>query len=321
MDGPCTWASRHAAAPLAPHLRRHFTGPSEHDVAVPPLFKTALVWGMFMGLSSNLRYQVVFGLERLVDMTIARKVPQVGWEQRGGGNGPCGAARRLNRGCRACSWAPLCVTGLLAWSCSRLPPPAACDTPRLAGRVRKHDCHTLCQQRHWGRELVSKPLLCQLAAMCCTPSAPWHARLPHAMPESRRRERLGTHQRALAPKLQQPLSRAKPVPESLNRCCPWTPSPPPAASTWRGGRASSDALRHNAIRSFHRDQGRATAEAKIHSCRAMLEASAVVSQRARTASSAWHRQLLTQRLSKRRLSLLPDYSQHSPPPRPSTDPL
>lgn len=57
--------------------RRHFTGTSEHDVAVPPLFKTALVWGLFMGVSSNLRYQVVFGLERLVDMTIARKVPQV----------------------------------------------------------------------------------------------------------------------------------------------------------------------------------------------------------------------------------------------------
>ncbi len=25
---------------------------------VPPLFKTALVWGLFMGVSSNLRYQV-----------------------------------------------------------------------------------------------------------------------------------------------------------------------------------------------------------------------------------------------------------------------
>jgi hypothetical protein len=27
-------------------------------VAVPPLVKTALVWGLFMGVSSNLRYQV-----------------------------------------------------------------------------------------------------------------------------------------------------------------------------------------------------------------------------------------------------------------------
>ena len=59
--------------------RRHFTGTSEHDVAVPPLFRTALVWGLFMGVSSNLRYQVVFGLERLVDLTIARQVPQVAY--------------------------------------------------------------------------------------------------------------------------------------------------------------------------------------------------------------------------------------------------
>lgn len=46
---------------------------------MPPLFRTALVWGLFMGVSSNLRYQVVFGLERLVDMTIARRVPQVAY--------------------------------------------------------------------------------------------------------------------------------------------------------------------------------------------------------------------------------------------------
>ena len=55
--------------------KRHFTGASEHDVPVPPLVRTALVWGLFMGLSSNLRYQVVFGLERLVDMTVAKRVP------------------------------------------------------------------------------------------------------------------------------------------------------------------------------------------------------------------------------------------------------
>jgi hypothetical protein len=33
-------------------------GASEDDVPVPPLLKTALVWGLFMGVSSNLRYQV-----------------------------------------------------------------------------------------------------------------------------------------------------------------------------------------------------------------------------------------------------------------------
>lgn len=62
-----------------PPTRRHFAGPSEHDVAVPPLFRTALVWGLFMGVSSNLRYQAVFGLERLVDATVARRVPQVAY--------------------------------------------------------------------------------------------------------------------------------------------------------------------------------------------------------------------------------------------------
>ena len=43
---------------------------------VPPLGMSALTWGLFMGASSNLRYQAVFGLERVVDKTIARRVPQ-----------------------------------------------------------------------------------------------------------------------------------------------------------------------------------------------------------------------------------------------------
>lgn len=60
-------------------LNRHFHGESEHSVAVPPLLQTSLVWGLFMGVSSNIRYQTVFGLERLVDMTIAKKVPQVAY--------------------------------------------------------------------------------------------------------------------------------------------------------------------------------------------------------------------------------------------------
>lgn len=37
--------------------RRSIHGAKEDDVPVPPLFKTALVWGLFMGVSSNLRYQ------------------------------------------------------------------------------------------------------------------------------------------------------------------------------------------------------------------------------------------------------------------------
>lgn len=61
------------------NLKRSIHGVKEDDVAVPPLFKTALVWGLFMGLSSNIRYQIVFGLERLVDMTIAKSVPPVAY--------------------------------------------------------------------------------------------------------------------------------------------------------------------------------------------------------------------------------------------------
>ncbi|KAL4437045.1 hypothetical protein ABPG75_004184 [Micractinium tetrahymenae] len=60
-------------------LKRRYAGPSEHDVAVPPLVRTALVWGLFMGVSSNTRYQVVFGLERIVDETIARRIPQAAY--------------------------------------------------------------------------------------------------------------------------------------------------------------------------------------------------------------------------------------------------
>lgn len=51
----------------------------EHANMIPPLGKTALVWGAFMGISSNLRYQAVFGLERLVAETIAKQVPQVAY--------------------------------------------------------------------------------------------------------------------------------------------------------------------------------------------------------------------------------------------------
>lgn len=57
--------------------RRMGGGMSESDVPIPPLLQTALVWGLFMGVSSNTRYQIVVGLERLVDTTIAKQIPQV----------------------------------------------------------------------------------------------------------------------------------------------------------------------------------------------------------------------------------------------------
>ncbi len=38
--------------------RRNVSGHCEGDVCIPPLGMTALTWGLFMGVSSNVRYQV-----------------------------------------------------------------------------------------------------------------------------------------------------------------------------------------------------------------------------------------------------------------------
>jgi hypothetical protein len=135
--------------PSHPHTRRRqLQGPSEHDVPVPPLLKTALVWGLFMGVSSNLRYQAVFGLERAVDVTIAKKVPQVGGQGRG---------RRQGQGVRQCLPGPrgLAMRGC-SWSRSRPLPPTARRRARArppADCLRHHRGHPLRQQRHRRREL------------------------------------------------------------------------------------------------------------------------------------------------------------------------
>ncbi|CAN6442826.1 unnamed protein product [Victoria cruziana] len=51
---------------------------SEDDVPVPPLVKSAALWGVFLAVSSNTRYQIVNGLERLVEASpLARQVPPV----------------------------------------------------------------------------------------------------------------------------------------------------------------------------------------------------------------------------------------------------
>ena len=57
--------------------RRRYAPSEGRQLDIPPLGMTALTWGLFMGVSSNLRYQAVFGAERIVDKTIARRVPQV----------------------------------------------------------------------------------------------------------------------------------------------------------------------------------------------------------------------------------------------------
>eukprot|EP00268_Persea_americana_P034630 TRINITY_DN3424_c0_g1_i1.p1 TRINITY_DN3424_c0_g1~~TRINITY_DN3424_c0_g1_i1.p1 ORF type:complete len:446 (+),score=128.45 TRINITY_DN3424_c0_g1_i1:344-1681(+) len=51
---------------------------SEEDIPVPPLVKSAALWGVFLAVSSNTRYQIINGLERLVEASpVAKKVPPV----------------------------------------------------------------------------------------------------------------------------------------------------------------------------------------------------------------------------------------------------
>lgn len=51
---------------------------SEEDIPVPPLLKSAALWGVFLSVSSNTRYQVINGLERLVEASpLAKQVPPV----------------------------------------------------------------------------------------------------------------------------------------------------------------------------------------------------------------------------------------------------
>lgn len=50
----------------------------EEEVAVPPIFKSAALWGVFMAISSNTRYQIINGLERVVEgSAISRRVPPI----------------------------------------------------------------------------------------------------------------------------------------------------------------------------------------------------------------------------------------------------
>ncbi|CAI9098315.1 OLC1v1034938C1 [Oldenlandia corymbosa var. corymbosa] len=51
---------------------------SEEDVPVPPLLKSAALWGVFLAVSSNTRYQIINGLERLVEASpMAKQFPPV----------------------------------------------------------------------------------------------------------------------------------------------------------------------------------------------------------------------------------------------------
>ncbi|XVF05258.1 hypothetical protein REPUB_Repub05bG0156100 [Reevesia pubescens] len=51
---------------------------SDEDIPVPPLLKSAALWGVFLAVSSNTRYQIINGLERLVEASpVAKQVPPV----------------------------------------------------------------------------------------------------------------------------------------------------------------------------------------------------------------------------------------------------
>ncbi|CAI9760793.1 unnamed protein product [Fraxinus pennsylvanica] len=51
---------------------------SEDDIPVPPLVKSAALWGVFLAVSSNTRYQIINGLERVVEASpLAKQVPLV----------------------------------------------------------------------------------------------------------------------------------------------------------------------------------------------------------------------------------------------------
>ncbi|KAK9185752.1 hypothetical protein WN943_026111 [Citrus x changshan-huyou] len=51
---------------------------SEDDIPVPPLVKSAALWGVFLAVSSNIRYQIVNGLERIVESSpLAKQLPPV----------------------------------------------------------------------------------------------------------------------------------------------------------------------------------------------------------------------------------------------------
>ncbi|CAK8535329.1 unnamed protein product [Lathyrus sativus] len=51
---------------------------SEDDIPIPPLLQSAALWGFFLAVSSNTRYQIINGLESIVEKSsVAKKVPLV----------------------------------------------------------------------------------------------------------------------------------------------------------------------------------------------------------------------------------------------------
>lgn len=51
---------------------------SEKDIPVPPLVKSAVLWGVFLAVSSNTRYQIINGMESVVEFSpLAKNFPPI----------------------------------------------------------------------------------------------------------------------------------------------------------------------------------------------------------------------------------------------------
>lgn len=59
-------------------LKRKLKKTEEQEIPVPPLVQSAALWGVFLAISSNTRYQIINGLERLVEGSpLAKRVPPI----------------------------------------------------------------------------------------------------------------------------------------------------------------------------------------------------------------------------------------------------
>lgn len=59
-------------------LKRKLKKTEEQEIPVPPLVQSAALWGVFLAISSNTRYQIINGLECLVEGSpLAKRVPPI----------------------------------------------------------------------------------------------------------------------------------------------------------------------------------------------------------------------------------------------------
>ncbi|KAH1033689.1 hypothetical protein J1N35_045863 [Gossypium stocksii] len=65
-------------ANLVMTTKRRIRKSDEDNIPVPPLLRTASLWGVFLAVSANARYQIINGLEQLVEASpVTKQVPPV----------------------------------------------------------------------------------------------------------------------------------------------------------------------------------------------------------------------------------------------------